>query len=118
MLLDTEREKTLRLRAGYDRGVEKLLATAAEVQKMTQELNEKQPRLEKMTVETDELMVQIEHESTQVVAPKQAQIEEEETNANKQAHEAQSIKTDCDNELAEALPILAKAQAALNTIKS
>ena len=41
MLLDTEREKTLRLRASYQRGVAKLLATAGEVQKMTQDLNEK-----------------------------------------------------------------------------
>jgi dynein heavy chain len=62
-------------------------------------------------------MVQIEKESTQVVAPKQEQIREEEAVANKQALEAQSIKDDCGNDLAEALPILAKAQAALNTIK-
>jgi dynein heavy chain, axonemal len=57
MLLGTEREKTLRLRAGYQRGVQKLLSTAEEVQKMRQDLNEKQPQLELMTVETDRLMV-------------------------------------------------------------
>ena len=118
MLLGTEREKTLRLRAGYERGVQKLLFTADEVQKMRQDLNEKQPRLEQMTRETDLLMQQIERESTQVVAPKQAQIREEEATASKQAQEAQAIKVDCDSDLARALPILAKAQDALNTIKS
>ena len=45
MLLGVEREKTLRLRAGYQRGVQKLLFTADEVLKMRQDLNEKQPRL-------------------------------------------------------------------------
>ena len=118
MLLGMEREKTLRLRAGYQRGVQKLLATAEEVQKMRQDLNEKQPRLEQMTVETDLLVLQIEKESTEVVEPKQAQIQEEEAVANQMAKEAQTIKVECDNDLGQALPILAKAQEALNTIKS
>jgi dynein heavy chain, axonemal len=56
LLLGTEREKTLRLRAGYERGVQKLLFTAAEVQKMRQDLKEKQPRLVEATRETDLLM--------------------------------------------------------------
>lgn len=106
-LLGTEREKTLRQRAGYERGVQKLLFTAAEVQKMRQDLNEKQPRLEVMTRETELLMQQIERESTLVVAPRQAQIEAEEASANQLAQEAQAIKTDCDKDLAQALPILA-----------
>jgi dynein heavy chain len=117
-LLGTEREKTLRLRASYERGVQKLLFTAEEVEKMREELNEKQPRLEQMTVETDLLMQQIEQESSQVVAPKQAQVQVEEAIANQQAREAEAIKADCDSDLAKALPLLAKAQDALNTIKS
>jgi len=59
MLLGVEREKTLRLRAGYQRGVQKLLFTADEVLKMRQDLKEKQPRLQIMTQETDLLMQQI-----------------------------------------------------------
>ena len=118
MLLGVEREKTLRLRAGYQRGVQKLLFTADEVLKMRQDLKEKQPRLQIMTQETDLLMQQIQRESEEVVEPKQAQIQEEETAANQMAKEAQAIKIDCDNDLGQALPILAKAQDALNTIKS
>jgi len=38
-----------------------------------------------MTKETDLLMEQIERESREVVAPKQAQIQQEETIANKHA---------------------------------
>ena len=34
------------------------------------------------------------------------------------AKEAQAIKIECDNDLGRALPILAKAQEALNTTKS
>jgi dynein heavy chain len=118
MLLGTERVKTLRLRAGYDRGVEKLLSTAEEVAKMQRDIEEKQPLLAVMTQETDVLMVQIEKEQREVVAPRQVLIQQEEAVAAKQASEAQAIKTDCDTELALALPILRKAQTALNTIKS
>ena len=50
--------------------------------------------------------------------PKQALVQEEETAANQMAKEAQAIKIECDNDLGQALPILAKAQDALNTIKS
>ena len=50
--------------------------------------------------------------------PKQAQIQEEEAVANQIAKEAQAMKVECDNDLGQALPILAKAQDALNTIKS
>jgi len=118
MLLGVEREKTMRLRGDYEKGVQKLVFTADQVLKMRQDLNEKQPRLEHMTQETDLLMQQIERESTEVVEPKQAVIQEEETAANQMAKEAQAIKIECDNDLKQALPILAKAQDALNTIKS
>ena len=88
MLLGTEREKTLRLKAGYDRGVEKLLFTAEEVQNMREDLKEKQPRLAVMTEEADVLMQQIEKEQREVVGPKQAQIQQEEAVTAKQAAEA------------------------------
>lgn len=44
-LVKKTRQKTLTLKLGYDKGIEKLLFTAEEVTKMQQDLNEKQPRL-------------------------------------------------------------------------
>lgn len=85
---------------------------------MQKEIEDKQPRLAAMTEEADLLMQQIEKEQREVVAPKQTQIQLEEAVATKQAAVAQAIKADCDSDLAQALPILQKAQAALNTIKS
>ena len=117
-LLTAEREKTLRLSSGYSRGVETLLSTAEVVRHMQQELGEKQPRLEEMTEEADVLMQQIKKESTEVVEPKQAQIEAEEAEANAMAQAAQAMKRECDEDLGQALPALRKAQEALNTIKS
>ena len=40
-LLRKQRQKTLTLKLGYDKGIEKLLFTAEEVYKMQQDLNEK-----------------------------------------------------------------------------
>lgn len=44
-LLAKARQKTMSLKQGYDKGIEKLLFTAEEVYKMQQDLNEKQPKL-------------------------------------------------------------------------
>ena len=46
------------------------------------DLNDKQPKLAQMTIETEILMLKIEKESREVVAPKKAMIEEEEAIAN------------------------------------
>ena len=73
-LLKKVRTKTLLLKQGYDKGIEKLLFTAEEVHKMQQDLSEKQPRLEQMTIETDILMEKIQKESREVVEPKKQQI--------------------------------------------
>lgn len=71
-----------------------------------------------MTVETEILMLKIEKESREVVAPKKAMIEEEEAIANQMAQEAQTIKIECENDLSKALPLVKKAQEALNTIQT
>ena len=55
-LLMKSRQRILTLKLGYDKGIEKLLFTADEVQKMQIDLNEKQPKLAQMTIETDILM--------------------------------------------------------------
>jgi dynein heavy chain len=84
---------------------------------MKEELNEKTPQLAVMAKEAEELIKKINKEFEEIVGPKQAIIEAEEAEANIIAQEAAGIKADCDANLAEALPILKKAQDALKTIK-
>ena len=43
-------------------------------------------------------------------------VKADEAKANEQAREAQAIKDECDADLAEAMPILNSALAALNTL--
>lgn len=63
-------------------------------------------------------MDKIQKESTEVVEPKKRQIQEEEFIANQQAQESQTIKIECDNDLAKAMPLVKKAIEALNTIQT
>lgn len=43
-------------------------------------------------------------------------VKADEAKANEQAREAQAIKDECDSDLAEAMPILNSALAALDTL--
>ena len=61
------------------------------------------------------MMIVIEKESKEVA--EQAKIvKSDEAVANQQASEAQAIKDECDADLAEAIPVLESALAALNTL--
>lgn len=61
------------------------------------------------------MMVVIEKESKDVAAQEKI-VKSDEAVANEQASEAQAIKDECDADLAEAIPILESALAALNTL--
>lgn len=58
----------------------------------------------------------IEKESVEVEATSK-NVRRDEAAANVQAAEAQSLKDECENELAEAIPALEGALAALDTLK-
>lgn len=62
-------------------------------------------------------MVIIEKDSKEV-AEKEKVVKSDEAVANQQASEAQAIKDECDQDLAEAIPILEAALSALNTLTS
>ena len=62
-------------------------------------------------------MVVIEKESKEV-AEQEKVVKADEAVANEQARDAQAIKDECDADLAEAIPILESALAALNTLTS
>lgn len=82
---------------------------------MQQELEALQPQLKEASKEVDEMMVIIEKESKEV-AEQEKIVKADEAVANEQATVARGIKEECDADLAEAIPILESALAALNTL--
>ena len=83
---------------------------------MQKELQDLQPELVKSKDEADKMMVVIEHESKEVEQTS-TKVRAEEAVANEQAAGAQALKDECEAELAEAIPALEAAIAALNTLK-
>ena len=58
----------------------------------------------------------IEKESVEVLATSEV-VKRDEASANEMAASAQALKDECESELAEAIPALEAALAALNTLK-
>uniref|UniRef100_A0A803VXK8 Dynein axonemal heavy chain 3 n=1 Tax=Ficedula albicollis TaxID=59894 RepID=A0A803VXK8_FICAL len=114
-LLSRKREEVDMMRTRYLVGLEKLEFASSQVADMQKELTELQPELIKTSAETDKMMVKIEKETVEVDA-KKAIVSADEKEANDAAAVAQGIKDECEADLAEALPVLAAAEAALNTL--
>uniref|UniRef100_A0AAQ5XW12 EF-hand domain-containing protein n=1 Tax=Amphiprion ocellaris TaxID=80972 RepID=A0AAQ5XW12_AMPOC len=112
-LLKTKRVMNLKRR--YKVGLKKLESAADQVAMMQVELEALQPQLLVASKEVDEMMVVIEHESVEVAETEKV-VKMDEAVANEQAMAAKAIKDECDAELAEAMPILEAALAALNTL--
>lgn len=83
---------------------------------MQRELEELKPQLETSTIETNNMIDIIEKESAEVEHTSE-KVRSEEAVANEQAAAAQALKDECEAELAEAIPALEAAIAALNTLK-
>jgi dynein heavy chain len=116
-LLDNRRQAVLKQKRRYEVGLEKLLSAASQVDGMKEELVALQPQLVVAQRETDAAMVEIEASSKEV-AEQEKIVQADEAVANEQAQAAQAIKDECDADLAEAIPILNSALAALNTLTS
>ena len=99
----------------YEVGLEKLESAASQVSVMKQELTDLQPQLVEASKEVDDIMVIIERESIEVAKVEKV-VKADEAVANEQAEAATAIKNECDADLAEAMPILNSALAALNTL--
>lgn len=100
----------------YDGGLEKLKFAEEQVFKMQQDLSDLQPQLKKTTEETLEMLVVIETESIEVEATRKIVSAEEEL-ASEKAEKAAGTKNEVEGDLAEALPLLNNALAALDTLK-
>jgi dynein heavy chain len=114
-LIQKKRNEINTLKYRYLNGLDKLADASSQVSVMQHKLKELQPQLVKTSGETEKLMVKIEQESIEVEAKKEL-VAADEAIMNEAAATAQSIKDDCENDLAEAIPALEAAIAALDTV--
>lgn len=99
----------------YEVGLEKLDSAASQVALMQSELEALQPQLREASKQVDEMMVVIQKESLEVAKTEKI-VKADEAVANEQAMAAKAIKDDCDADLAQAMPCLEAALAALDTL--
>ncbi|CAH2306581.1 dynein heavy chain 7, axonemal [Pelobates cultripes] len=114
-LLQKKRSDVLKMKRRYEVGLEKLESASSQVSTMQGELEALQPQLKVASREVDEMMVIIERESIEVAKTEKI-VKADEAVANDQAMAAKAIKDECDSDLAQALPILESALAALDTL--
>lgn len=87
-----------------------------QVADMQKELEDLQPQLVVAAEENSKMMIVIEKESAEVEATSKV-VKSDEAVANEQAAKAQALKDECEADLAEAIPALEAALAALDTLK-
>ncbi|XP_043929631.1 dynein axonemal heavy chain 7 [Protopterus annectens] len=114
-LLEKKQSEVMKMKRRYEVGLEKLESAASQVATMQVELEALQPQLKVASKEVDDMMVIIEKESIEVTKTEKI-VKADEAVANEQAMAAKAIKDECDADLAEALPILESALAALDTL--
>ncbi|XP_072798825.1 dynein axonemal heavy chain 3 isoform X1 [Vicugna pacos] len=114
-LLNRKRQEVDVMRNRYLTGLQKLEFAASQVAVMQVELTALQPQLIQTSEETARMMVKIEEETREADA-KKLLVQADEKEANAAAAVAQGIKNECEGDLAEAMPALEAALAALDTL--
>ncbi|XP_028940048.1 dynein heavy chain 7, axonemal, partial [Antrostomus carolinensis] len=114
-LLEKKRTKVMKMKRRYEVGLEKLDSAASQVALMQSELEALQPQLREASKQVDEMMVVIQKESLEVAKTEKV-VKADEAVANEQAMAAKAIKDECDADLAQAMPHLESALAALDTL--
>ncbi|KAG7202889.1 hypothetical protein KM043_010036 [Ampulex compressa] len=100
----------------YLTGLDKLELAAKQVEQMKATLTILKPQLELSARQTMITMKEVENENV-TVEKATILVKEEEEVANRKAKIAGTLKTECEADLAVAIPILEDAVAALNTLK-
>ncbi|CAG9819767.1 unnamed protein product [Phaedon cochleariae] len=100
----------------YLQGLGKLSYAADQISSMQKALAEYQPQLAEMTQKAVQMTEQIALETIEVEKAS-ALVRKDEEIASEQASVAQILKSECEAELAQAIPILEDAISALNTLK-
>ncbi|XP_024883298.1 dynein heavy chain 7, axonemal-like [Temnothorax curvispinosus] len=115
-LTSRKQEEIVATRNGYVAGLEKLELAAEQVEQMKATLTILKPQLELSAQQTVITMKEVENENI-TVERATIQVKQEEEIANKKAEIAGTLKTECEADLAVAIPILEDAVIALNTLK-
>ncbi|XP_058027873.1 dynein axonemal heavy chain 12 [Ahaetulla prasina] len=116
LLLSQNRDTIMKAKKRYTNGLDKLAFAESQVGEMKKELVDLQPKLEQAKVDNAAMMKIIEKESAEVEA-KSKTVKVDEELATEKATEAQALKNECESDLAEAIPALEAALAALDTLK-
>ncbi|XP_047370603.1 dynein axonemal heavy chain 7-like isoform X1 [Vespa velutina] len=116
-LLNKKRRETLLAKARYQGGLGRLDSTQQQVADMQETLRKLQPQLITATQDVQKMLIDIEKEN-QDVAEFEKIVKLDEVAAQTVADAAAAIKAECDASLAEAMPFLRNAQAALDTLTS
>lgn len=114
-LLQNKRAEILLVKSRYEVGLSKLDNAAAEVAIMQLALEALQPQLVEAAAKVETTVNQVSAEKKEAGEVEKI-VMQDEALANDQALAAQAIKDECDEKLAEAMPILNSAIAALNTL--
>ncbi|XP_044001725.1 dynein axonemal heavy chain 12 [Aphidius gifuensis] len=115
-LVEKKQEEIITARDRYLGGLDKLAFAAQQITIMKEKLIALKPELEISAKITKETMSKIEKENL-IVEKATIAVKADEKSANIQAEIASNLKNECEADLAEALPILDNALAALNTLK-
>lgn len=114
-LLAEKRDSISSLKSKYEVGLEKLTTTEQSVEGMKQELIALQPKLVEKNKEVGEMMIVVNEESAKTEKVKEVVAADEKV-ASEAAAEADGIKKECEEALAEAMPALNEALKALDTL--
>uniref|UniRef100_A0A7N6AS53 Dynein axonemal heavy chain 12 n=1 Tax=Anabas testudineus TaxID=64144 RepID=A0A7N6AS53_ANATE len=115
-LLSQKRDTVMKAKQRYTNGLDKLAFAESQVGEMKKELVDLQPKLEQAKIDNTNMMKVIEVESVDVEA-KSKVVRVDEEAATIKANEAQTLKNECESDLAEAIPALEAALSALDTLK-
>jgi dynein heavy chain len=115
-LLDVKRKEVMALKNRYANGYDCLVDTELKVNSMQKELEDLQPILIETGKETAAKLI-IVTEETEAADKIKTSVAIEEADASKIAASANAIKTDCETQLASAIPALKAAEDAVNCIQ-
>ncbi|KAH9266776.1 hypothetical protein BASA84_000973, partial [Batrachochytrium salamandrivorans] len=115
-LLTQKHQDISKVQKRYAGGLDKLQFAAEQIARMQIDLKELKPQLIKTSEETVEMLAKIETESVEVESTRKT-VASDEAIASSKAKQSASMKNECENDLAEALPLLNAALSALDTLK-
>ena len=114
-MLTTKRKQLVLQRDRYKTGLDKIQETNVVIDEMQKTLTELEPELKEKSAATEALMIKLDQDKDEANAVREV-VSEDERVALIKATETQAIKDDAQRDLDEALPALAAANTALDSL--